>query len=343
MSRPRIYQQLTRFFWLSMAFVLLLGLALLLGSVAWQSDQHESIHKEVVSDLSKEIPDLKFQTSEGFKSILVKWEKRLIEERFGPVALRDFAIALLIAVFVTVAIELYAGNKLRSQIAQDVLEAVYSTIVPPEIYKQVADSVFRATALKKDWEIFMTLRSSADLKADLYISSTIVNYKMYGLLNRPQPDFRIFGGLDLDITDSNLGLPRYTKITVAGKVYEGQSLESIVDKTNQSFTVSAHLQTAMSDEHILVTTEVEEIIRVPDTFVWSTATMTEGARINIDATASPELEFELVPLHPNRQGLDATVQGKQWYFPHGMLPWQGFEIRVKRKDLVDVLRVATTT
>jgi hypothetical protein len=321
---------LSRFFWLWMCLWILVGCALLLGSIWWQSSTDQSIHTEVISKINAIVPDLRLKAADEVRVMLSQWEHRLIEERFGPAVMRDLAIALLIAAIVTVTIELYAGEKLRSRIAEDVLQAVYMTVVPRSIYQQVADSIFRATVVKRDWQIHMTLRPSNELGKDnehLYISKTVISQKFCNLLARPQPDFPVSCELDEDVTKPELDLPRFTKVTIAGDVYEGERLDKIVDKSTYSYRTLIDLPGGSPDDYLQVVNEIEEIVRVPDTFVWSTPYMTEGiTRIIIDTTGTPELQFKVFPLHANRKALEERVKGRQWDSEDGILPWQGIEV-----------------
>src|SRR5207249_4711328 len=75
----------------------------------------------------------------------------------GTVLLRDVGIATIVAAFLAVTIELYSGTRLEKRVAENVLDATFEKLVPPVIYAQVRDNVFRSEVMRHDWTIELSI------------------------------------------------------------------------------------------------------------------------------------------------------------------------------------------
>lgn len=322
-------------FWLAMGVVLLLGTVGLLVSANWKSETQEHLRQEVIRDVVSVLPNLSFEHAEKINDILTKWGERTAEEKFGPIFVRDMAIAFIIAVFLTVTIELYAGRKLRSEVSEDVLSGVFRKIMPDIIFEEVKSNVIQAGVLRKDWQIRMRPTKGniqGEQNKDLYVSDTVFRYAIENLLNRPQ-NHELSSGLSLDIVATDSGgkpLPRFVKVSLDDKEFEGDDLKGYLNEGGNRLTMPITLPSARSSPTV-VQIEVREIVRVPDAWYWATATPADGATIHIDASATPELEFKVEPYHSNKTLLEEPIAGQQWVFKGGILPWQGFEICVTTK------------
>ncbi len=324
----RAWRYLDRSFWLVMVLLCLLGVSGLLGSVYWQSRIEKTVCKEVIKEIIKEVPTLAYDKAERIEKVLGRWEKRLTAERLWPIFSRDFFIALLIAVGITVSIELYAAKRLSSQVAEDVFEAIFRKVVPPEIYPEIRDHIFRATIMRRNWKISMTLIDDPNLRSrqrDCYLCKTIMTYSVESLLGYTH-EHLIRSRLDLDITDSDLNLPRFDKVTIGNMEYEKEKLKKEL-LSEDGFTYKKLVKLpAAPHTPVMVINEISEIVRVPDTFVWSSNLLSDGIEIEINTTSTPDLKFEVHPLHPESGKLQETSP-QRWVFRCGILPWQGFEIR----------------
>ena len=75
------------------------------------------------------------------------------DKLLGPDVVRDLGIALLVSVFVTFAIELYASKRVRQELTYHALSAAYQQIVPEEIFDQIKDNVFQSDVYRRNWEV----------------------------------------------------------------------------------------------------------------------------------------------------------------------------------------------
>ncbi|MDD5560273.1 hypothetical protein [Candidatus Methylomirabilis sp.] len=312
-----------------------LGVVGLYFSATWHSRSQAQLRDDAITDVSSAFRNLSYEQAEKIKNVLTKWGERVSREEFGPILLRDGAIALLIAVFITVTIELYAARRLRMQVAQDVLSGVFNKIIPEEIFEEVKSQVIQATALRRDWKIKISLSKDVALNKpgyDLYVSTTILSFGIENLLSQPQR-YPLSSGLSLDITGTDSEgkqLPRYEKVTVGSDNFVGEKLASHLSQEGVRLSMPIDLPSRIDGmvESMIV---IKEIIRVPDAFNWVTPMVADGATIDIDTTATPDLSFTIEAYHPNKKKLKETIAGQRWVFSEGMLPWQGFEVEVKKK------------
>jgi hypothetical protein len=263
---------------------------------------------------------------------------------------RDLGIGLMVSVFVVVFIEWRAGLTLRTEIAKEVLEAVYGRIVPDVVYDQIRDSTFRSDVLRRDWELeikvlptegneeeYSAARESASSDEVFLIEST-VSYQLENL-NDNKIAYTVSHGIDLDVPIKSHGIPRFTEVEVDDDSqsldsdvacellanhtpYEEEGLALTVDEENQVlFTKMAQLPRAGA---VAVRYTLRRAIRAPGVYVLYCATPADGIKIKIDSTK--ELKFDVRPLHPQGKRIRVVESARRWEFPYGILPWQGFQI-----------------
>lgn len=322
---------LTLVFWLFMAIVVLIAVIMLTEFARMESDSRQLGRESVISEMGEVLPELTHRQAERLRDTLKSWEELRKEETLFPTLLRDLGIALIIAVFLTVTVESYAGRRLRAQAAEDVLAGVFNKIIPETIFEEIRTHVIQAGVLRTGWEIRMGLRKDATLSKrdpNLYISNTRFTYCVNSLLKKRQ-DIPISAGLAQDINGVDAkgnSLPRFMKVTIGNTVLSGRDLERCLSRDGTVFDYRYPLKSDKTE----VLIEVEEIVRTPDAFYWCTPMPADGIKIFIDSNAAPELQFTALAYHPNRDALSEPIKGENWVFPCGILPWQGFEICAKK-------------
>lgn len=369
--RIRFYLNLN--FKLTMCVYAALGIAIISGATWWK-DSYGRNQQQLIFQIGQEIQNAAVAgKSAGIAGTLgdkVSGEKipELLDElnaqhSIGPELLRDVGIALLISVFVTLTIERYASDKLREDIAFDVLSAAYAKIVPESIYRQIAENVFRIPIYRRGWtaRIVVQKRMSAHRDACVALIDCEYSYCVENL-NEKEISFEIEGAITLDVP--YIDVPRFKSINVINTTGKQEALidvtitaadakkilvqgaKDIFVKNNRDSPkddrdplagvllqkkndeiVFATLVKIPSRESVKVSFGVERAIRVPGTFIIYTPVPANGIEITIE---SGELEFEIIPLHPNKKGLRHPVKGL-WEFEYGILPWQGFQVRCAPK------------
>jgi hypothetical protein len=163
----RTLENQTTIFNLAMSICGLLGGLGVAGSIYWESRYQAQPHDQFVIELGSLLAQSSKPSSEQLAQLVSRWQESLSKEHFGPEIIRDLSIALLVSVFVTVSIELYAGKRLRTQIAGEVLEAAeaaFEKFIPDVIYKEVADNVFRSNVFRRQWSVDMSVLNEHQYK-----------------------------------------------------------------------------------------------------------------------------------------------------------------------------------
>jgi hypothetical protein len=267
--------------------------------------------------------------------------------------LRDLGIGSLVSVFVVVFIEWRAGLTLRSEIATDVLEAVYRRMVPKVIYDEVRDSIFRSDVMRRDWELTITALALGDCHEipeetrewmsgeGVFLVELQTSYVVQNLNDRQVP-FLAKGWLDLDVPIEAAGVPRFTAVEVGDDswelsaalvqdLYRGtrplllpNDLRVLVNPGRQ-IRFEKHLMLPRSGS-VRLAYRARCAFRAPGSQVVSAQSPADGIRIETNGT--PELEFDVLPLHPQQEGLrsEGSAPWRQWHFARAILPWQGFQI-----------------
>lgn len=159
-KRPQSESKKDLYFLLVILFAV--GLLLVGGAAFWKQVSSESNDKLLILQIGQRMAGSGADTADGSVAQPTKPLANLITElvtgsnqQNGWVAdlSRDLGIALLISVIATFLIEKYASDRLREDIARDVLSAAYLKVVPKEIFAQVADNVFRSEVYRTDWEV----------------------------------------------------------------------------------------------------------------------------------------------------------------------------------------------
>jgi hypothetical protein len=264
--------------------------------------------------------------------------------------IRDLGIGLVVSVFVVVFIEWRAGLTLRSEIAADVLAAVYRRTIPDIIFDQVRDSTFRSDVLRRGWEVEVSVVSPTEhaelysevreeaVSEEVFLIESRVTYELENL-NDCDIVYPLTHGIDIDLSVDSRGIPCFTALEFDDDVHHFDSeevfacfAEGRTFKTSDVTLSLAHPNEILASKQLrlerLGTTRIRykliRAIRAPGLYVISCATPADGIRIEIDGVR--ELSFDVRPLHPQAAHIDETEQGRRWEFAYGMLPWQGIQI-----------------
>jgi hypothetical protein len=262
---------------------------------------------------------------------------------------RDIGIGFIVSVLVVTFIEWRAGLTLRTEIAEDVLEAVFRRIVPDVIFDQVRDSTFRSDVLRRDWQIQLTILPVEENRAayravrdqakteQVYLIQSTVTYALENL-NDSDISFPLTHGIDSELSIEEHGIPCFTELEFGGDLYRFEPTEifsrygegeSFVDR---GLTLSREPNEMLAEKTVQInragTTVVRykliRALRVPGIYVISCATPADGVTVQISGVS--ELGFDVRPLHPQARHIAESESGRRWTFPYGMLPWQGIQI-----------------
>ncbi|MGA7630519.1 MAG: hypothetical protein WCB11_07110 [Terriglobales bacterium] len=266
-------------------------------------------------------------------------------EGTGPDVARDLGIALLIAVFVTISIELYAGSRLRQQISYDVLSAGYAKLVPEKVFTQINDSVFKSDVIRNNWQVHITGNAEKEqlLKKGTVTITASYYYEIENLKAQQIP-YDVLASIDIDDPPPSDKLPFFERFAVyddqrdqRNRLVEEADVNALTQKcpsqinqplrkgnltlerVGQALNLTAKVKIP-ARSFIRVNFAVQREIRVPGNYVLSSNVPADGIEIMINVTG---FKLTAVPLHPHRQGLIPRTDDTS-HFDAAILPWQGF-------------------
>jgi hypothetical protein len=247
-------------------------------------------------------------------------------------------------VIVTVVIEKYASDRLREHIAHDVLSAAYAKVIPPKIYTQVADNVFRCDVYRKKWEVRIKANAQKDdITTGIAILNVSYSYDLENL-NERKISYDLSLAIDLDLPLRDKGIPNFKSIGI----YEGDRLlvpethatallkrqQQSVDEKYAEYTESKLTFKRTPQEicfiaqvpiaargSVTVRYVVERAIRIPGDYILNATVPADGIRIMLNVDG---FQLGVVPLHPVPDVLK-PLPPDTWLCEAGILPWQGFQ------------------
>jgi len=151
---------------------------------------------------------------------------------------------------------------------------------------------------------------------------TVQSYELFNL-TRPGNTILVQHELYSHITGrdgAGDALPRFVRVTVGSKHYEGAELLALLGNSGMKLEVPVPLPAG--EIGVPVRLEIREIIRAYDTFVWWMTNNTDQATVEI--VAPDDLRFTLkAPYHHGP--LQEITPGRRWAFPGIIALGQGLE------------------
>ena len=236
---------------------------------------------------------------------------------------RDLGVASFVSVIITVVIELYARNRLQAEIRSGVIEAAVKRMIPEKVWEKIKIEILSQDTIRRNWTLIMNVTDDAALGNGRYRSDTVQSYELYNLTGR-ETTVLVQHELYSHITGTDGAgetLPRFARVTVGSKHYEGVELQELLGNGGMKLEVPVPLPAA-GDVGVPVRLEIREIIRAYDTFVWWMTNNTDQATVEI--VAPDNLRFTLkAPYHHGP--LQEVTPGRRWAFPGIIALGQGLE------------------
>lgn len=236
---------------------------------------------------------------------------------------RDLGVASFVSVIITVVIELYARNRLQAEIRSGVIEAAVKRMIPEKVWEKIKIEILSQDTIRRNWTLIMNITQDAALGDGRYRSDTVQSYELYNLTGR-EAVVLVEHELYSHITGCDGAgdiLPRFVRVTVGSKHYEGAELKELLGNGGMKLAVPVPLPAA-GDVGVPVRLEIREIIRANDTFVWWMTNNTDQATVEI--VAPDNLRFTLkAPYHHGP--LQEITPGRRWAFPGIIALGQGLE------------------
>lgn len=327
---------------LLVASLLIIAALLGLAGVLWSAGNLAHVTAEQRARLTQVLttirPDIQVEESQRIARAVEESSPTITREALKVVLARDFGIACLIAVALTIGMEMLMRSRLHDEVRTGVLEATYQTVIPEPIFEEVRNYIISAKVIRRNWRNSMVLRVDpkiARLFPDCVLSRTVVSYEMHPLGKAARNEL-ISATMDEDVVycvGNEVKYPRFRSLTIDRSIkperFEGAQLQALLKKNG--FRLEKEVR--LDHNPIKVILEVEEIVRIPDTFSWNVPVQTDGAVICVDTSNAPDVVIDIRALHPDKDRLVSEMDGSLWTFAGGILPWQGFLVVTSwRKD-----------
>jgi len=257
---------------------------------------------------------------------------------------RDLGIATVVSFCVTIVIEYYSAQRREADIRTGVLDAIVGKIVPPLVWAEIRTNVIGDPALCEEWHLQTIFKKervtplAGGPDEDRYVAHSTLTYRLNNLINKRQLvilrhelEFDISGKQKYE-SENEVELPRFEKLACASTSGEklewsGGQLKAGTHWKDYMLEIPIELPRDGSVEIVLTRAE---ILPFPGGFPWYMFWVTLNPHITVISDLT-EFEFSILPRHPDREAL-RPVGPQEWKFNGVMLPGQGFEIVIARKQ-----------
>lgn len=239
--------------------------------------------------------------------------------------LRELGTAFIIAVVLTILIEL----TLVRRIAAGSLDTVMHAIIPRDVWGEIREHIVNQGVVRENYQLSMEMDQQP--RADgFYASTTTIEYTVESL--KDFYTFYIDHALDRHKAGQENGreLPRFLGLKVRDEFFDEAALGKLA--TNKLILSHRVLFGAVGDK-ARVTVQLRELVRVPDSFTWWMSVTTREPSFRVSSMPNT-VAFEVEACHPRGQELlKERTAGRTWEFHGIMLPGQGFDILTKTKEV----------
>jgi hypothetical protein len=249
--------------------------------------------------------------------------------------LTEFAVAVFIAIVLAFTVERYVSEEFQHKVEQalqltreSVLEAVYSTLMPDAIFKEVRDLILAQPFVRKDVSAVITMRwpddgdrATLDFNTTLgydvqNVSGRTYKYMISAQLSRPNdPHLRDMIRFD----ELAIGRTPPTRIVA-------EELAALLTPDDTHLTLRKEISLPPKGSQY-VALRFWRRIECDDYYTLNMGSPTEGLALTV--YHPPEIVERLRINHPAPDrvvGLPGSEVSSSWTLQGGILPYQGLEI-----------------
>ena len=245
--------------------------------------------------------------------------------------LRDVGIGFIVAVVVTIIYELYSRSVSDRENMGSILQTIYGYIIHGDIWDEVTDQVIGKTVIRQ--KAHVKLKVEDDDSELNQLGQAVLwmefRYELNGLKSSTLRNVEVNHLLDDHIINKKKNLPRFEKVIVGSRKYDGLDLTPKIK--GLCFTdVIPELQ-ARDVEPVPIIMERRELIYMPGSYYLLMNELTKGVTVELEPLPrNMMVEVETWPRKGKGGRLRLEPQ-KLWPFDeHIILPGQGLEFRFKK-------------
>jgi len=250
-------------------------------------------------------------------------------------ALSEFAIGVFIAIVLAFTVDHYTTEHFNAEITralqqtkESVFDAVFSTMLPESIYKEVRETILTQPFMRKNVFATISLTWPPGRKKESLLFTTSIAYDIFNLFSRPQ-EYTVFaqssrpndpklnkeiGFLALRIGDNPDG------------IYTGGKLNSIIQEDDTHITLRTTINIRPGNkDHV----EIEDwrYIETEDYYTLNMGYPTEGLTVLVNHPEDITVKIRVNHPSPNRLTKLPSNKGMSgWKLEGGIRPYQGLEI-----------------
>ncbi|HEV8431069.1 MAG TPA: hypothetical protein VGQ41_24410 [Pyrinomonadaceae bacterium] len=220
--------------------------------------------------------------------------------------MRDIGIALLISALVTVAYEAYARRTFDLAKIETLLDTVYGSGVPPDIWDSIKDRLLNRRVIRRNTNLHLSVLRSQTIANDEVVLGIDFAYELGNLVNK-DASYEIVHGLDEHIATAQL--PRFVEASIGthSETVGGDPWESTGgDISVKDGRLTMMVQLRPSRENVLVPIRLtrEEFRTCPGSYYLIMSEITEGIKIYLDECPK-DVDVTLF-LYPTSQEVSLT-------------------------------------
>lgn len=253
-------------------------------------------------------------------------------ETFRPI-LREFAIAVFIAIILAITVERYASEKFQHEVdkaliqtREAVFEAVYATMMPEVILNEVREFILKQPFIRKNIITTISMSWLPDGNRDYLEFTTSTEYDVVNITNHQQ----IYNIYAQNSRPNDPKLNQHIKFMglKIGKTFLNGStdLEPLISSENTHISLRTKIELAPgSSEHIGI--QDWRYIECDDYYTLNMGYPTDELTINV--THPKDIIVKVRVNHPDPSRLiilPGSDEYNGWKLPNGILPYQGLEI-----------------
>lgn len=250
-------------------------------------------------------------------------------------ALIEFAVGVFIAIVLAITVERYATEQFRREVdralqltRESVFEAVFSTMMPDSIFKEIRELILAQPFVRKDVYAAVSMRWPADGDRETLDFTTAFAYDVRNLSARTQK-YTVYAQLSRP-NDPRLSQKiEFHELSIGGKSadkYTGERLESLLSSGDTHLTLRKVIEMGPGgSEHIAM--RFWRRIECEDYYTLNMGYPTEGLTLVVDHPEDIVVKLRVNHPSPDRLvTLPSSEVLRGWKLEGGILPYQGLEI-----------------
>jgi hypothetical protein len=244
----------------------------------------------------------------------------------------ELAIGLFIAIVLSMTVERYASDQFRQEVDEalqktrvSVLEATFSTLIPPEIYDELRSLILTRPFIRRDVMCYVSLEWPLDESKDCFKLQTRFSYNVQNITNLNQ-GYTVFAEIERPINPKFRDQIKFDNFVIGNTNYKGDELLFIARGEERRLFIREEI-TIRPDEPVTISMQDTRFEDAVGDYSILMGLPTIGFTLMVSHPLG--VKVEAVERHPNAERLikiEGTDTLSGWKLEGGILPYQGIKI-----------------